>query len=46
MLQVFIDTGRRNQIRVHLSEHGYPIVGDKKYRCKDYGSSIKRLVFF
>ena len=41
MLQVFIDTGRRNQIRVHLSEHGYPIVGDKKYRCKS--NPIKRL---
>ena len=41
MLQVFIDTGRRNQIRVHLSERGYPIVGDKKYRCKT--NPIKRL---
>lgn len=41
MLQVFIDTGRRNQIRVHLSERGYPIVGDKKYRCKV--NPIKRL---
>ena len=41
MLQVFIDTGRRNQIRVHLSEHGFPIVGDKKYRCKS--NPIKRL---
>lgn len=36
MLQVFIDTGRRNQIRVHLSENKTPIVGDKKY-----GSKIK-----
>ena len=41
MLQVFIDTGRRNQIRVHLSENGFPIVGDKKYRCKS--NPIKRL---
>lgn len=41
MLQVFIDTGRRNQIRVHLSEHGYPIVGDKKYKC--HTNPIKRL---
>ena len=41
MLQVFIDTGRRNQIRVHLSEHGYPIVGDKKYKCKS--NPVKRL---
>ena len=41
LLQIFIDTGRRNQIRVHLSEHGYPIVGDKKYKCKT--NPIKRL---
>ena len=41
LLQVFIDTGRRNQIRVHLSEKGYPIVGDKKYKCKS--NPIKRL---
>ena len=41
LVQVFIDTGRRNQIRVHLSEKGYPIVGDKKYKCKT--NPIKRL---
>lgn len=41
LLQVFIDTGRRNQIRVHLSEKGYPIVGDKKYGCTT--NPIKRL---
>ena len=41
LLQVYIDTGRRNQIRVHLSELGYPIVGDKKYGCKT--NPIKRL---
>ena len=41
LLEVNILTGRRNQIRVHLSEHGYPIVGDKKYRCKV--NPIKRL---
>lgn len=31
MVKVFIKTGRKNQIRVHLKELGYPIVGDKKY---------------
>ena len=41
LLQVFIDTGRRNQIRVHLSERGYPIADDKKYKCKT--NPIKRL---
>ena len=31
MLDIDIETGRKNQIRVHMSEMGYPIVGDKKY---------------
>lgn len=30
-LRVDIETGRRNQIRVHMSEDGHPIVGDGKY---------------
>ncbi len=34
LLEVNIDTGRRNQIRVHMSEAGHPIVGDKKYGSK------------
>lgn len=33
-LEVLLMTGRKNQIRVHLSEMGYPIVGDKKYGAK------------
>lgn len=36
LLEVNILTGRRNQIRVHLSENNHPIIGDKKY-----GSNIK-----
>ncbi len=31
MLEVTLETGRRNQIRVHLSEAGHPIVGDTMY---------------
>lgn len=31
LLNIKIETGRKHQIRVHLSELGYPIVGDKKY---------------
>lgn len=31
LLKVNIDSGRKNQIRVHLSELGHPIVGDDKY---------------
>jgi 23S rRNA-/tRNA-specific pseudouridylate synthase len=26
-----LETGRKNQIRVHAQEIGHPIVGDKKY---------------
>lgn len=31
LLELKIDTGRTHQIRVHLSEIGYPIVGDMTY---------------
>jgi 23S rRNA pseudouridine1911/1915/1917 synthase len=31
LLQLNIETGRKNQIRVHMQELGHPIVGDKKY---------------
>jgi 23S rRNA pseudouridine1911/1915/1917 synthase len=31
MLEVTLETGRRNQIRVHLAESGHPIVGDTMY---------------
>lgn len=34
LLDINILTGRRNQIRVHLSEMGNPIVGDSKYGNK------------
>ena len=31
LLEVQIETGRTHQIRVHLSEIGYPIIGDSTY---------------
>jgi 23S rRNA pseudouridine1911/1915/1917 synthase len=31
VLEVTLETGRKNQIRVHLSEAGHPIVGDRAY---------------
>lgn len=31
LLDIVTETGRKNQIRVHLSELGCPIVGDRKY---------------
>ena len=31
LLDVQIDTGRKNQIRVHMKDIGHPVTGDKKY---------------
>ena len=41
LLEVQLETGRKNQIRVHMAEIGHPVVGDKKYG-KGL-SSIKRI---
>lgn len=41
LLDINIETGRKNQIRVHMSEMNHPIIGDKKYKCID--NSLKRL---
>jgi 23S rRNA pseudouridine1911/1915/1917 synthase len=35
LLDVKTDTGRKNQIRVHLSDIGCPIAGDRKYGASD-----------
>ena len=34
LMDVHIETGRKNQIRVHFKEANHPIVGDKKYGSK------------
>ncbi len=34
LLQMQLETGRRNQIRVHLAEAGHPIIGDPRYRAE------------
>ena len=31
-LEVRLETGRRNQIRVHFAEMGHPLLGDPRYR--------------
>ena len=31
LLDISLDTGRKNQIRVHMNDMGHPIAGDKKY---------------
>lgn len=40
-LLVSLETGRKNQIRVHMSDIGHPVLGDKKYGSKNNG--LKRL---
>ncbi len=39
ILELKLETGKKNQIRVHCNSHGCPIIGDKKYG----GTGEKRL---
>ncbi|MFI3239033.1 MAG: RluA family pseudouridine synthase [Bacteroidales bacterium] len=41
LMDVELDTGRKNQIRVHMKDLGHPIVGDRKYGASS--SPIHRL---
>ncbi len=41
LMGLSLDTGRKNQIRVHMKDLGHPIVGDRKYGAK--ASPIHRL---
>ncbi len=41
MLELQLETGRKNQIRVHLKDLGLPIVGDRRYGAE--ASPIHRL---
>lgn len=43
MVELKLDTGRRNQIRVHLREMKHPVVHDPMYGYKDDVSPINRL---
>ena len=38
LLDINLLTGRKHQIRVHLSENGLPIVGDMKYGAERSGA--------
>ena len=31
LVELDLETGRKNQIRVHMQEIGHPVTGDKKY---------------
>ncbi len=41
LLKVQIETGKKNQIRVHMQSLGHPVVGDDKYGCTK--NPLKRL---
>lgn len=41
LVEFSLDTGRKNQIRVHARDLGHPIVGDRKYGAKS--SPAKRI---
>ena len=34
LVELKLETGRKNQIRVHMKDIGHPVVGDKKYGAK------------
>ncbi len=41
MVELSLETGRKNQIRVHMKDLGHPISGDKRYGART--SPIHRL---
>lgn len=41
LLELKLETGRKNQIRVHMEEIGHPVAGDKKYGAST--NPLKRL---
>lgn len=50
MLEVKIETGRKNQIRAHMKDIGHPIIGDPKYGSKKnplgrLGLHAKNIIF-
>lgn len=34
LLELQLETGRKNQIRVHMQSLGHPVVGDERYGCE------------
>lgn len=43
LLLIDLLTGKKNQIRLHFSEHGHPVAGDRTYGKKGHDKNVKRL---
>ena len=43
LVEMKLETGRKNQIRVHMSEIGHPIIGDGRYGMENTPNPIGRL---
>ncbi|MDR0891041.1 MAG: RNA pseudouridine synthase, partial [Mediterranea sp.] len=43
LLELNLETGRKNQIRVHVQSLGHPIIGDGRYGGEDIPNPINRL---
>lgn len=41
LVDVDIETGRKHQIRIHLSEAGFPVVGDRLFGDKEEGKDLQ-----
>jgi 23S rRNA pseudouridine1911/1915/1917 synthase len=47
LLRLELETGRKNQLRVHLSHKGWPIVGDYRYGADgEYRRQIRLFAYF
>ena len=43
LVELDLETGRKNQIRVHMQDLGHPIAGDGRYGGENYSNPIGRL---
>jgi tRNA pseudouridine32 synthase/23S rRNA pseudouridine746 synthase len=46
LLEITIKTGRKHQIRRHLSQAGYPVVGDRLYGSTDQTTNLQLTAYY
>ena len=42
LIQLYLETGRTHQIRVHMEAIGHPVIGDRVYGVKPPGITLGR----